>query len=144
MIEMLIVMGIIAILIVVSSVAWRTNRNRILFDQAEKNIVLALEKARSMAATGVGSGDYGVHLETAPNSKLVVYEVGCSTCKEIEYPLMLSDVATVNFPVIFNRITADKSTAEDATITIKLGDISDDYQNSAVISVKKDGTIIGY
>jgi len=138
LIEMLLVMGLITILAVGSISLWRNNNNRIIFNQAKEDVLLALEKARSRAETGfqadLNSKCQGVNYDAA-NGKLVISEKcgdNCETdCGESTDVYMPASVG--NLPVAFRRITAE-TTAKNITVSLN--------GKTAVISIKKDGTII--
>ena len=132
LIEVLVVLGVLAILIIVPISVWRNNKNRITFNEAKEEILLALEKARSRATTGFGSGDHSVN--RAADNKIVIHEEGCSAnCDDVNIYLPASVLNISDFPVVFKRISTE-ATAKD--INISFGG------KSAVISVKSDGTIV--
>jgi len=134
--ELLMVMGLIAILAVGSISLWRNNKNRIAFEETKKNVLLALEKARSRAETGFqndpNSKCYGVRRDSG--NKIIISErcgtdcdIDCGDSIDVYLPASVND-----FSVKFRRIDAWADTDTDITFPT----------NSAKISVKQDGRII--
>lgn len=71
LIEILIVVGILAVLIAVVSPAFSTMRNNEVLKSTTADIVSAIDKARSQTLASVNSLEYGVHFES---SKIVIFQ----------------------------------------------------------------------
>jgi len=139
--ELLMVMGVVAILAVASLSVWKNNRNHMIFSQSKNDVILALEKARSRAEIGfqkdINSKCQGVNVN---GSTLIISEkcgINCDTVcgNSDEIYLAASVVNSSDFPVNFKRITGETTETTEKTITVTYGG------QTSRIKVKPDGAI---
>lgn len=136
LIEMITVIGIFGIFAVAGLGAGTGVKNRIVLDEAQANLLFALEQAQNRAATGFGTSGHGIHIE---EKRIVIFEGNEYVEGEGEEIIFPSNVTVstdpINSNIIFNRISA--STNASTTITIN-NIISGDKKN---ITVTQDGRI---
>ncbi len=113
LLEIIVVIGVLSIIMTMGFTTLSKSNGQLSLNQAQADLVFALEEAQNRAATGFGTENHGVHIE---ENKFEIFEVGTAG-KETTLPLNVSTDKTAGVDVIFNRITA--STGADTTITIK-------------------------
>ena len=113
-VEFIIVISIGAFIFLSSVTGWRTTKQKIEFKDAQANLINSLEIAKNRAATGFGTGDHGIYLET---NKIISFE-GSSysgSGDEITLPNSMS-LEPESTAIIFSRLNAE--TGADTTITL--------------------------
>jgi prepilin-type N-terminal cleavage/methylation domain-containing protein len=140
LIEMVTVIGIFGIVAAAGLGAFKGVKNRIVLDEAQANLLFALEQAQNRAATGVGTSGHGIHIE---EKRIVIFEgdkpEDYDENEEKNEVINLPSNVTVstdqiNSNIIFNRISA----STDAATTIIINHINGDKKR---IDITKDGRI---
>jgi len=132
LIEMITVIGIFGIVGAAGFVAFKGVKNRIVLDEAQANLLFALEQAQNRAATGFSSGGHGIEIK---ENKIVPFEMINGQKYEESGGIPFSSSVSVtptNVDIIFNRISA--STTANTTITIS--------GLKKTITITQDGRII--
>jgi prepilin-type N-terminal cleavage/methylation domain-containing protein len=134
LIEMVTVIGIFGIVAVAGFGAFKGVKNRVVLDEAQANLLFALEQARNRAATGFGTSGHGIHIE---EKRIVIFEGTEYVEGEGEEIILPPTVSTnqTNSNIIFNRISA----STNASTTIIINHISGDKK---IITITQDGRII--
>src|SRR4030042_383447 len=143
LIEMLIVLAIFGIVAGAASFLMNGTRNKISLEDAQANILSALEKARNQAATGYGNSktDYGVIIDITAN------RISPCSCNDPCDPVNCTAIAgqeinlndsgatiiepAVNRTIVFTRLSATSSigttirirnnaSGQDATIIVTI------------------------
>jgi len=135
LVEMITVIGIFGIIATAGFTAFKEVKNRIVLNEAQANLLFALEQAQNRAATGFGTTTHGVHIE---EERIVIFE-GSEYVEGAGEEIVLPNVTVSTYPVIsdiiFNRISA--STNASTTITI-----NHNISGEKKITVTQDGRII--
>ncbi|GAG31606.1 unnamed protein product, partial [marine sediment metagenome] len=63
LIEIIVVIGIFAVIATIASLNLSEKKKRTILEQAQATVVQAFEEARSKAATGFGEEKHGIHVE---------------------------------------------------------------------------------
>ena len=116
--EIIIVLSIFAIIASAAFTMFNGTRNKVALEDAQAKVLNAFERARSRAATGVGTTSHGVIIEGNVISDCEGYP-----CEKSSASSSLTSVSTdkPNLTVIFNRLSATSSTS---TIIILTNNIS--------------------
>ena len=134
LIEIMVVIGIFAVIATIASLNLSEKKKRTILEQAQATVVQAFEEARSKAATGFGEENHGIYVE---QTKITVFE-GDSYAAGIgnEMPLPSSVLTDqTNMTVIFERISAEPDTDGTIVITHTNGE-------TKTIILTEDGKII--
>jgi prepilin-type N-terminal cleavage/methylation domain-containing protein len=138
LVEMVTVIGIFGMIATAGFTAFKVVKDRIVLDEAQANLLFALEQARNRAATGfgtIGTIGHGVHIE---EKRIVIFEDNGNgyegAGEEIVLPNVTVSTDPINNNIIFNRISA--STTASTTITIN------HISGEKNITVTQDGRII--
>jgi len=136
LVEILIVIAIFGIVGSAASVMFNGTRNRVSLEDAQASVINALERARSRAATGVGTEDHGVCID---GNKLIAFEGNsCPSPTTDNSTDLAPNISVTNspaVPVIFNRLSATSSA--DTTFTIE----NTITGSTTIVIVTKDGII---
>ena len=137
-IELIIVISIVGIVAAASFAMFSENRNKAVLQNAQASVINALERARSRAATGVGTTTgviHGVIIDVAGRQIINFRNDGSGTTTDATttLPANISIIGS-NQEITFNRLSA---TSSDATITIE-NTITGD---ATTVSVTEDGII---
>jgi len=130
LIELMVVIGIVGILAAASFMSVNKRRSGIALEDAQANLLIALEKARSNSVAGIGTLPHGVRIES---NKFTIFE-GATDISSVTFPPSISTDQALPLNIIFNRISGT-STAS-TTITISRPDGS-----QKKINIFKDGRI---
>lgn len=134
LIEMVTVIGIFGIVAVAGLGSFKVVKNRIVLDEAQANLLFALEEARNRAATGFGQSKHGIHIV---GNRIVIFEGDEYVEGEGEETILPPTVSTnqASTTIIFNRISA----STNASTTIIINHTSG---NKKIITITQDGRII--
>lgn len=139
LIEMLVVVAIVGMLALSTIFIPTGMKNRASLNQAKAYLVSAIEQAQNQAATGVGTGKHGVHIDVG-NKKIINFEGDSYPGFGVETSLP-ENIASITVSgaadVIFNRISASTTlTTPDNTIVV-----SDSDGNTKTVIISQDGKI---
>ncbi len=136
-IELLIVVGVIAILTVTSFYSWKKSRDKIIFNQAKESVLLMLREARNKAETGFQTNPNSVchYVDYSDAEKKLILSERCgsacdSDCGDKKSIYLSASVQ--NLPVFFKRLSAESLNKE---IKILAGG------KEATIRISADGSI---
>lgn len=133
LVEMLTVMGLVALLATSAMLSLRAVSAGILRRDAQAQILSAYEQARSRAVTGVGGESHGVHIES---DEIVLFSGASYVPGDGEVfpvPGGLSVTAT-NDTVIFTRLSGQPDTATTVSVESAFG-------SPALVDVGVNGSI---
>ena len=105
LIEIVAVMGILGIIMTIGSMSFASSTEKLALDQAQANILFALEEAQNRAATGFGTGNHGVRIN---GNEIIIFEGDTYNTNVKEEVISLLNVSTdqTGLDIIFERIKA--------------------------------------
>jgi len=131
LIEIMVVLGMISILAAASFLNVSKKRNMIILEDAQANLVTALEKARSNSQAGIGTLPHGVRIES---NKFTVFEGNPAEGKTTVFPSSILTNQSIPLNIIFHRISG---TSNASTIIIK----NPSNGTEKIINIFQDGRI---
>jgi len=137
--ETLIVISIFGIVAAASFVMFTGARSQAVLDDAQASVINALERARSRAATGVGTTtdfDHGVRTDVSGNQITNFRSDGSvtTTDENVTLPPAVSIVGS-DQEIIFNRLSATSSASTTITLQHTISG------TTTTVSVTEDGII---
>jgi type II secretory pathway pseudopilin PulG len=134
LVEVMVVVGITALLSVAVLLSFGAVRPKIDLNDARITVVSALEKARNRAAAGAGEGEQSVHVMTA---SVVSFEGGTYVAGEgDEDPLPTTVTSNLSgTDVVFSRLSG---TPKDAPVSIVLTHTSGKF---ITVNVSENGAV---
>ena len=111
LVEMLVVMSVFGLIGSAATLMLKGTRNSVTLEDAQATVLNALEKARSRASTGVGSGNHGVIINGN-----VISECEGNPCTETSNTTLKLPTDKSGLTIMFNRLSATSSVATTITI----------------------------
>jgi prepilin-type N-terminal cleavage/methylation domain-containing protein len=132
LIEVLVVIGIFAVLAGFAFASFSTSREHLALRDTHATVLFALEESKNNATTGVGTTPHGVYVEEGQVT-LFAGEVYGGVGEVVAFP---SEVKSnqVGTEIVFSRLAGTSSEATTITLTNNKGETRD-------ISVTYDGNI---
>lgn len=141
LVEGLIVIGILGLIILGSFVATRGKQQKVILNDAKATIVRALEKARSNAETGVGTGNHGIRI----NGNTITLLRDCGSPCADDFSMQLPAAICVDFldsggdnQIVFDRLSAQ--TIDEETAEIRVSNCFDS-SSETIIEILSNGII---
>ena len=130
--EVIIVVSILGIILTTGFMSFGDSKQRLALDQAQSNLMFALEQAQNRSATGFGTSKHGVRIN---GNEIIIFEGADFENRVIEETIPLLNVTTgeLNFDIIFERIKAT-TTTESITLTHSNG-------KTKIININPNGKI---
>jgi len=135
--EIAIVLALIGVLASYSIYTFRTSRALASLKDAKASLVLTLEDARSKAATGSGSSDHGVRINT---NEIISFEGTDYAGRASEFKVALPNGVSSsqnNLDIIFERLSTELNIGAVTTITLTSASTSSTTQ----VTISPDGAI---